>query len=217
MKCPLAATYLRGLRELTTRYSRLLIFDEVITGFRVHPGGAQGYYGVTPDMTTLAKIVAGGLPGGCVAGRADILAAIESRPDKPKMKHPGTFNANPLSASAGIATLRLVANGEPCRRANDIGQSLRRRLNQLFVERGVDWVAYGRFSGFKLLTGYRGQRPASDDFVPDDGNLAKLDATKASATPARFSLRHAPQRRRPAGIERHDDGCTHRGGCGTDG
>ena len=73
----------------------------MITGFRVSPGGAQGYYGVKPDLTTLAKILAGGLPGGCLAGRADVLAYIEPRPGKPKMKHPGTYNANPLSAAAG--------------------------------------------------------------------------------------------------------------------
>ena len=69
------------------------------------------HYGVRPDLTTLAKILAGGLPGGCVAGRADVLAHLEFRPGKPKMRHPGTFNANPLSASAGVAALRIVADG----------------------------------------------------------------------------------------------------------
>src|SRR5213076_3583674 len=116
--------FLKGLREICSRHNRLLIFDEVITGFRVHPGGAQAYYGVTPDLTTLAKILAGGLPGGCVAGRADILAGLEARPGKPKMKHPGTFNANPLSAAAGVATLAIVATGEPCQEANRMGRLL---------------------------------------------------------------------------------------------
>src|SRR5437899_10993203 len=97
------------VRRLTERHGQLLIFDEVITGFRVSPGGAQAHYGVKPDLTTLAKILAGGLPGGCVAGRADVMAALEFRPGKPKMKHPGTFNANPLSAAAGPATLQLGA------------------------------------------------------------------------------------------------------------
>src|SRR5438309_764009 len=124
---PIRGDFLRTLRELTLRHDRLLIFDEVITGFRVHPGGAQGHYGVTPDLTTLAKVLAGGLPGGCLAGRADILAALEFRPGKPKMKHPGTFNANPLSAVAGITTLELVAGGEPCRQANAMGRLLRRK------------------------------------------------------------------------------------------
>src|SRR5262249_45044621 len=108
---PVRGEFLHQLRALTTSFGRLLIFDEVITGFRVHPGGAQGHYGVTPDLTTLAKVLAGGLPGGCLAGRADILAGLEFRPGKPKMKHPGTFNANPLSAAAGIAALGVVSTG----------------------------------------------------------------------------------------------------------
>jgi len=171
---PIRGPFLQGLRAITARYDRLLIFDEVITGFRVSPGGAQGHYGVKPDLTTLAKILAGGLPGGCVAGRADILAHLEFRPDKAKMRHPGTFNANPLSASAGIATLQIVAQGQACARANAIAQQLRQRLNALFAARGDACVAYGEFSCFKLLLGYKGPRPTGDDFVPYDGALDQL-------------------------------------------
>lgn len=175
---PIHGDYLRGLRELTTKHGRLLIFDEVITGFRVHPGGAQGYYGITPDLTTLAKVLAGGLPGGCVAGRADILAGLEFRPGKPKMKHPGTFNANPLSAAAGIAVLRLVSNGEPCQRANETARLLRRKLNELFAQCGTDWLVYGEFSALKFLPGYEGPRPDSDDFIPYGGNFQRLNVAK---------------------------------------
>jgi glutamate-1-semialdehyde 2,1-aminomutase len=175
---PMRGPFLRGLRELTARLGRLLIFDEVITGFRVAPGGAQAHYGVTPDLTALAKVLAGGLPGGCVAGRADVMAGLEVRPGKPKMKHPGTFNANPLSAAAGIATLEQVATGEPCRRANETAALLRRRLNERFAERGLDWVAYGEFSGFRLVADYHGPRPDADDFVPYGGALEKLDAPR---------------------------------------
>jgi len=175
---PVRGDFLKSLRELTIRHDRLLIFDEVISGFRAHPGGAQGYYGVTPDLTTLAKILAGGLPGGCLAGRADILASLEFRPGKPKMKHPGTFNANPLSAAAGCAALRIVSTGEPCRRANASGVSLRQKLNEMFRKRSVPWLAYGEFSGWKLLTDYQGPRPTSDDFIPYDGNPDRLDAPR---------------------------------------
>jgi glutamate-1-semialdehyde 2,1-aminomutase len=175
---PIRGEFLRALRELTTRHQRLLIFDEVITGFRVSPGGAQAHYGIQPDLTTLAKILAGGLPGGCLAGRADILASLEFRPAKPKMKHPGTFNANPLSAAAGIATLQLVATGEPCRRANDTARLLRQKLNALFAQRGVNWICYGEFSGFRFLTGYEGPRPTGDEFIPYGGSLEKLDAPR---------------------------------------
>lgn len=175
---PIRGDFLKALRDITQRLNRLLIFDEVITGFRVHPSGAQGHYGVTPDLTTLAKILAGGLPGGCLAGRTDILASLEFRPGKPKMKHPGTFNANPLSAAAGIAALKIVATGQPCQAANERARSLRRKLNALFAERNANWVAYGEFSGFKLLSGYDGPRPTSDDFVPYDGDLIRLEGNK---------------------------------------
>jgi glutamate-1-semialdehyde 2,1-aminomutase len=176
---PVRGPFLKALRELTTKHRRLLIFDEVITGFRVHPGGAQALYGVTPDLTTMAKILAGGLPGGCVAGRADILEGLEFRPGKPKMKHPGTFNANPLSAAAGIATLALVGTGEPNQRANDAGKLLRQRLNAKFAERGIDWIAYGEFSGFKLIPNYQGPRPTGDDFIPFDGDPNKLEGVRS--------------------------------------
>jgi glutamate-1-semialdehyde 2,1-aminomutase len=172
---PLRGPFLHGLREITARYNRLLIFDEVITGFRVSSGGAQVHYDIQPDLTTLAKILAGGLPGGCVAGRADVLAHLEFRPGKEKMRHPGTFNANPLSASAGIATLQLVAEGQVCARANAAARQLRQRINALFADRGAAWVAYGEFSAFKLLPGYQGPRPTGDDFLPYGGDLAKLD------------------------------------------
>jgi glutamate-1-semialdehyde 2,1-aminomutase len=175
---PVRGPFLRALRELTTKHQRLLIFDEVITGFRVHPGGAQSHYGVKPDMTTLAKILAGGLPGGCVAGRADILAAIEFGKGKAKMKHPGTFNANPLSAAAGAATLKLVSTGEPNRRANDAGRLLRQKLNDCFTRNSIDWIAYGEFSGFKLLPRYTDERPTGDDFIPYNGDPDRLEGVR---------------------------------------
>jgi glutamate-1-semialdehyde 2,1-aminomutase len=175
---PIGGDFLRGLRDITARLGRLLIFDEVISGFRVAPGGAQAHFGVTPELTTLAKVLAGGLPGGCVAGRADVLAGLESRPGRPRMKHPGTFNANPLSAAAGVATLEIVADGEPCRVANDRARELRTGLNALFAQRDWPWVAYGAFSGFRLLPDYHGPRPDGDGFVPHGGALEALDGPR---------------------------------------
>jgi glutamate-1-semialdehyde 2,1-aminomutase len=175
---PIRGPFLQGLRELTTKYDRVLIFDEVITGFRVAPGGAQQAYGVTPDMTTLAKILAGGLPGGCVTGRPDLLACMERRPGKPKMNHPGTFNANPLSAAAGITTLERVATGEPCAKANRTATLLRKKLNDLFAERDLPWAAYGDFSLVHLLPNYAGSRPTGDDFLPQPGTVEHLDGPK---------------------------------------
>ena len=103
-----------------------------------------------------------------MAGRADVLAPIEFRAGKGKMKHPGTFNANPLSAAAGVAALQEVASGEPCRRANASAKELRQRLNTLFEERGVRWVAYGDFSALRLLADYEGPRPRGEALPYDE-------------------------------------------------
>jgi glutamate-1-semialdehyde 2,1-aminomutase len=175
---PVRGEFLRELRRITSKHGQLLIFDEVITGFRVHPGGAQAHYGIMPDLTTLAKILAGGLPGGAVAGRADVMASIEVRPGKPKMRHPGTFNANPLSAAAGVAALSRIADGQACRKANESARLLKRQLNALFDERFPDWIAYGDFSLIHVKSGYEGPRPTDDDFVPYGGALNKLDGPK---------------------------------------
>jgi glutamate-1-semialdehyde 2,1-aminomutase len=188
---PIRGPFLKALRELTAKNNQLLIFDEVITGFRVAPGGAQEAYGVKPDLTTLAKIVAGGLPGGCLAGRADVVEQIASRPGRPKMRHPGTFNANPLSAVAGVVTLKHVATGEPGRRANAMGLLLRNRLNQMFTEQGWPWVAYIDFSMFRMLPDYHGPRPGpaagdNDGMVPYGGELEKLDGPRDAKIAAAF-------------------------------
>src|SRR5204862_856493 len=119
---PTIPGYLQELRALTQRHGVLLIFDEVITGFRYAPGGAQAYFGVTPDLTTLAKIVAGGLPGGAVCGVRDVMAMIAHRGDpvwdrSQRVAHAGTFNANPLSSAAAIATLELCADASMQARA----------------------------------------------------------------------------------------------------
>lgn len=175
---PIRGEFLRELRRLTDKHGQLLIFDEVITGFRVHPGGAQSHYQVQPDLTTLAKVLAGGLPGGALAGRADVLAGIETKPNRPKMRHPGTFNANPVSAAAGIATLKEVATDGPCRRANALAEQLRASLNALFAERFPDWIAYGDFSMFHVRSGYEGPRPNAPDHIPYGGALERLDGPK---------------------------------------
>ena len=104
---PLPEGFLAGLVEIAHKHGALVIFDEIVTCFRYSPGGVQAQTGITPDITTLAKIVAGGLPGGAVVGRVDVMHALEFRPGDAqwnryhRINHPGTFNANPLSAAAG--------------------------------------------------------------------------------------------------------------------
>ena len=100
--------FLEGLRSLTSEYGALLVFDEVMTGFRVGPGGAQGRFGVTPDLTTLGKVIGGGLPVGAFGGRGDIMDLVA--PAGP-VYQAGTLSGNPLAMRAGITTLREL--GEP--------------------------------------------------------------------------------------------------------
>jgi glutamate-1-semialdehyde 2,1-aminomutase len=99
------------------------------------------------------------------------------------MKHPGTYNANPLSASAGIATLKRIATGEPCNKANAAGRLLRNELNELFEARNWSWVAYGDFSIIKVIPNYSGERPRTDagdndGLIPLGGDVNELDGPK---------------------------------------
>ena len=103
-----AEGFLEGLRELTTAHGAVLVFDEVMTGFRVHPGGAQTMFGVTPDLTTLGKVIGGGLPVGAYGGRREIMELVA--PAGP-VYQAGTLSGNPLAMAAGIETLRVL--GEP--------------------------------------------------------------------------------------------------------
>ncbi|MFQ5570618.1 MAG: glutamate-1-semialdehyde 2,1-aminomutase [Rhodothermales bacterium] len=97
--------FLKGVRALTEAHGALLIFDEVMTGFRVHPGGAQGRYAITPDLTTLGKVIGGGLPVGAYGGRREIMERVA--PAGP-MYQAGTLSGNPLAMTAGIVTLRAL-------------------------------------------------------------------------------------------------------------
>jgi len=104
---PPALGYLAGLRRLTADAGTLLIFDEVITGFRVARGGAQALYGVTPDLTVLGKIIGGGLPVGAYGGRRDVMSVVA--PEGP-VYQAGTLSGNPLAMAAGLATLRALTD-----------------------------------------------------------------------------------------------------------
>lgn len=152
---PIPVETLHRLRELTRANDVLLIFDEVISGFRVAPGGAQEAFGIQADLATLAKIVAGGLPGGAVAGRKEILDRLDfeaaAASGAPKIDHPGTFNANPVSAAAGAAALGVIATTDACARANSAAQDLRNRLNEVLAEERLEWAVYGSFSGFHIF------------------------------------------------------------------
>ena len=145
---PIMPSFLSELREVTQRYSVVLIFDEVVTGFRSSKGGAQEYYGVTPDLSSLAKILGGGLPGGAVAGNAELINMIEVRNDPEhdenrRISHPGTFNGNPLSAAAGVKALELVATTPVNETTDARGARLKDGLNDLLSRMEIPGCASG--------------------------------------------------------------------------
>ncbi|MFL6058868.1 MAG: glutamate-1-semialdehyde 2,1-aminomutase [Rubrobacteraceae bacterium] len=134
---PPSEGYLEGLREITSEYGTLLIFDEVMTGFRLARGGAQERFGVTPDLTTLGKIIGGGLPVGAYGGRRGIMDLVA--PTGP-VYQAGTLSGNPLAMAAGLATLR--ATGEPgfYERLEELGRRWRQGMNEAASAGGVPFA-----------------------------------------------------------------------------
>lgn len=189
-KVPTPDGLLENLREITRRYGVLLIFDEVVTGFRWSKGGAQALYGVIPDLTTLAKILAGGFPGGAVAGKREILETLEfsgdeERDKRTKIRHPGTFNANPVSAAAGVACLEIVSTGSPQESAANRAGEIRRAMNEVIKAHSVSGCVYGDSSVFHIILGATPQNYTGNDirnpFIPPeilkmggDKNLTRL-------------------------------------------
>jgi len=129
---PLDRSFIAAARSACTATGTVLVFDEVVTGFRISPGGMQAVLEITPDISVLGKVMAGGLPAGAVAGRSDLLELLATT-----IAHPGTFNANPLSAVAGIATLRLIADGSPQRTAEAYAMSLAGEWTAALASAGV--------------------------------------------------------------------------------
>ena len=127
------AGFLEGLRELTKEYGALLMFDEVMTGFRIAYGGAQEKFGITPDLTTLGKVIGGGLPVGAYGGRADIMAMVA--PAGP-MYQAGTLSGNPLAMTAGIKTLELLQRPGTYEYLNKVTKSLTEGLLKVARDAG---------------------------------------------------------------------------------
>ncbi len=134
---PPAEGYLEGLREITREYGTVLIFDEVMTGFRLARGGAQERYGVVPDMTCLGKVIGGGLPVGAFGGRREIMERVAP---SGSIYQAGTLSGNPLAMTAGLATLR--ATGEPgfYERLEDLGERWRWGMREVASEGDVPFT-----------------------------------------------------------------------------
>lgn len=140
--------FLHDVQETCAKHGAVFIMDEVITGFRLSPGGAQTRWNLEPDLTTMAKIVAGGQPGAAVGGRADIMELMAFRDDPEwdsefRVPQGGTFNAQPVTAAAGIATLEAIATGEVNARADAMADRLKRGLNDAFARNEVTGHAHG--------------------------------------------------------------------------
>ena len=190
---PTTAEFVHMLRRVTGERGILLIFDEVVTGFRVARGGAQAHYGITPDLATFAKILAGGLPGGAVAGPEALLERLDFEAAESKgfekIGHQGTYNANPVCAAAGIACLERVASEDVCERANRNGALLRTALNDVLAEERVPWAVYGEHSDFYFFLNPDGLDVNPRSFDP---LVAGFDALKRNGKhPAAHKLRVA--------------------------
>jgi glutamate-1-semialdehyde 2,1-aminomutase len=147
---PADPAFLRFLRDYADRIGAVLIFDEIIA-FRIGPNGAQGVFGVRPDLTTLGKIVGGGYPLAAFGGRAEIMDRFDAR--RPgALSHGGTFNGNPVAAAAGLATLRYLTPDRYERLAS-LGERLRTRVNDAAAAAGLDAHVDGIASLFQVVAG----------------------------------------------------------------
>ena len=126
--------YLQGLRDLCSKNGSVLIFDEVMTGFRVSAGGVQTKEGITPDLTTLGKIIGGGLPVGALGGKAEIMDHLA--PEGP-VYQAGTLSGNPLAMAAGIASLKLLKDGSAYERLDRLGKQVQQAIQSAINETGI--------------------------------------------------------------------------------
>jgi glutamate-1-semialdehyde 2,1-aminomutase len=179
---PLPKNFLSDLRAVTKERGVVFILDEVITGFRWSRGGAQKRFGVIPDMCVLAKIVAGGLPGGAVAGRADIMDQLDAEAaaaaKREKIGHQGTFNANPLCAAAAVATLSIVERDDVCAKAEAIAEDIRSGMRRVLTEEDVPWGIYGDASAFLIFQNPKNLKIDPQTFDPLKLGFKELKAVR---------------------------------------
>jgi len=137
------------LRDITRHYGIVLIFDEVIA-FRVGPGGAQGRYGGSPDLTVFGKVIGGGLPIGAVGGRADLMKLMDPIPGPAKVASGGTYSGNPLSAVGGVVSLQKLTT-TAFQHLDTLGKRMRDGMNAVFVRAGLQARAHGDASLFQIV------------------------------------------------------------------
>ncbi len=187
---PLDPDFVRALPGLAQQYGTVWHLDEVVTGFRDAVGGFQQIVSVKPDLTSLGKIVAGGLGAGALIGRSDIMAGLDPGTAAEKqVLHSGTWNGNPLTSAAAVAGLKPCRSGELQRRANVLAAELREKGNRMMREKGIQGWLYGR-SITHLYLGPLELEPSLDT-LPPTRDVAKM--LGGSAQKLRLSL-HLLQR-----------------------
>ena len=169
--------FLEGLRSFCDRHGLLLIFDEVVTGFRLSYQGAQGYFGVTPDLAAFGKIIGGGGTLSCVAGRADLIDRTSPRlKGTPRFVYTsGTFHGNPLAAAAGLATLEILRRPGVYEDLADRTRALSRRLTRVLAEHGRDALVATAGSLWQILHIDRPPERYADLLSSDQGSNLRLD------------------------------------------
>lgn len=169
--------FLKGLREFCDEKGILLIFDEVITGFRLAPGGGQEYFSVVPDITVLGKILGGGFPIGAFCGKKEIMDKLNSiahkRPDY--SFHGGTFAGNPITMTAGLATLDRLADGQVTRKLNRLGDNVRNELRSIFEAHDIGVKVTGVGSLFNVHFTKKDVRDAVEASSADKNKLVEYD------------------------------------------
>ena len=172
------AGFLVGLRKLTADAGVLLIFDEVVTGFRLAYGGAQEFYGVTPDLCSVGKIMGGGYALAAVMGRADVMSVYNraSVSADDYVDQIGTLNGNPIACAAGLATLAQLRQEGVYDRLRDVGGRLRRALTEACEEEGFQVQSVGEDAVFDIYFADHPVHNYRDGLAADAGMLAKLNA-----------------------------------------
>jgi glutamate-1-semialdehyde 2,1-aminomutase len=198
---PPAPGFLEGLREITAENGILLIFDEVVTGFRLAYGGAQEYYGVIPDLCTLGKVIGGGFPLAAIAGRSDIMAHFDRGAvgDDSFLMQVGTLSGNPVAAAAGLATLEILKQPGAYDRLFATGRELMGALAELLKRNGVVAQVTGEpplfdavFSG-ELVRDYRGTLRGDADKLRRFNALLRQRGVLKGESKYYVSLAHTPE------------------------
>jgi glutamate-1-semialdehyde 2,1-aminomutase len=162
--------YLEKVRKMTSEHVTVLIFDEVITGSRLSSGGAQGYYGVVPDLCTMGKIIGGGLSAGAVAGKKEIMGMLAPAG---KVYQAGTFSGNPLTAAAGTAAL-LKMNDTSYTKLNRISQELTETMRDALTDRNISGCVQSTGSMFQVFFGIDGAKNAAEAGSADRGMFRRM-------------------------------------------